>query len=247
MKKIIFILTIRFCLLNAYTFSPSIVSLSPSGINTSFIYTVHNENDRIVPIDISINKFEKDIDGKHIQGEIVYDDFIIYPAQFILDTGEKRSIQVRWVGEPSVEIEKSYTILCKEVLLPQKKVKNSGFNADIKVKMNYEGRLYIEPERGNSKIILKTVNSPVNEQGEQELELIVENIGNIHGDLSGYCFEIHQAKEDDVDNNSKELILSSKDISKMLSSILAGSTRRYKIPWPDEIPFGEINVELRKK
>ncbi|MCK4978799.1 MAG: hypothetical protein KAS62_00315, partial [Candidatus Delongbacteria bacterium] len=87
---ILFVIVIKICLLNAYTFSPPIVSMSSSGINSSFIYTIKNEDDKVIPIDISINKFSKDIDGNHIQGEIVYDDFIIYPAQFILDVGEKR-------------------------------------------------------------------------------------------------------------------------------------------------------------
>ena len=119
--------------MNAYTFSPPIVSLSSSGINSSFIYTFKNENDRIIPIDISINKFSKDIDGNHIQSDIVYDNFIGYPAQFILNVGEKRSVQVRWAGELSTDIEQNYTILCKEVELPQKKVKSSGFKAVVKV------------------------------------------------------------------------------------------------------------------
>ena len=105
---IILVIIIKFCFLNAYTFSPPIVSISPSGINSSFIYTIKNEDDKVVPIDISINKFSKDIDGNHIQGEIVYDDFIIYPAQFILDVGEKRSVQVRWTGKPSTDIEQNY-------------------------------------------------------------------------------------------------------------------------------------------
>ncbi|NOR45847.1 MAG: hypothetical protein GQ534_09705 [Candidatus Delongbacteria bacterium] len=246
MKKIIFILIIRFCLLNAYTFSPPTVSLSASGINSSFIYTIKNEDDRIVPIDLSINKFSKDIDGNHIQGEIVYDDFIIYPAQFILDVGEKRSVQVRWTGEPKVDIEQNFTILCKEVFLPKKETKSSKVSAIVKVKMNYEGRLYIEPENGYSGIVLDAINSPVNENGEQMLEIVVRNIGNIHGNLSSFNFIVNLF-EGNADEIAQSLTLTSKEIPKMLSSIHAGSKRRYRIPWPEEIPFGNINVELRKK
>ena len=246
-KVIIMILIIKLCFLYSYTFSPPIVSLSPSGINSSYIYTIKNDDDRVIPIDISINEVSKDIDGNHIQGDIVYDDFIIYPAQFILDVGEKRSIQVRWTGEPNVDIEQNYTILCKEVELPQKEIISTEFLAVVKVKMNYAGRLYIEPENGKSDIVLHTVNSPVDENGEQELELIVENMGNMHGNLSEYCFEINFINDESTDEISETLILCQDDLPKMASSIHAGSKRRYQIPWPEEIPFGNINVELRKK
>lgn len=244
---IIFILVIKLCLLNAYSFSPSIVSFSASGINSSYIYTVTNDADKVIPIDISINEFSKDIDGNHIQGEIVYDDFIIYPAQFILDAGESRSVQVRWTGEPSVDIEKNYTILCKQVELPKKEIKSDKLAVLITVKMNYQGRLYIEPEKGSPNIMLDAVNSPVNENGEQMLEFIVENIGNIHGDLSDYCFELNLLNEEKTDEVIKTITLTSNDIPKMQSSVLAGIKRRYEIPWPKEIPFGNVNVELRKK
>ena len=244
---ILFVIVIKICLLNAYTFSPPIVSMSSSGINSSFIYTIKNEDDKVIPIDISINKFSKDIDGNHIQGEIVYDDFIIYPAQFILDVGEKRSVQVRWTGDPSADIEQNYTILCKEVELPQKQPKSSGFQAVVKVKKNYEGRLYIEPDEGSPDIIIHSIGAPVNEKGEHELEIVVENIGNMHGDLVAYCFEIHQLNDDETGKEFETLILTYKDISKMASSILAKSKRSYKLLWPEELPFGKINVELRKK
>ena len=240
---IILILIIKFYFLNAYTFFPPQVSMSPSGINSSFIYTIKNENDKIVPIDISINKFSKDIDGDHIQGETVYDDFIIYPAQFILDVGEKRSIQVRWMGESNIDIEQSYTILCKEVELPQKELKSTSFIAVVKVKKNYEGRLYIEPDVGRVDVIISSVSAPLNTKGEQELEIDVENIGNIHTNLVAYCFDIKEAGNLKYDT----VTLTYKDISKMASSILAGNKRRYRIPWPEDLPLGQINVELRKR
>ncbi|MBN2789882.1 MAG: fimbria/pilus periplasmic chaperone [Candidatus Delongbacteria bacterium] len=248
MNKIIVLISILLNgILYSYTFSPPTVTLSPSGINSSFIYTLKNESENVVPIDISVNEFSKDIDGNHIQGEVVYDDFIIYPAQFILDAGEKRSVQIRWAGEPSFDIEKSYTVLCKEVLLPENERKNNNKVAIVKVKKNYEGRLYIESENSAPKIALKEINSPVNSDGEQELEIIVENSGNKHGDLSSYCFEISYVSDDDPEKGSKKITLTSKDIPKMISSILAKSTRRYKILWPEEIPFGNISVELKER
>lgn len=246
MKKIALIILITVSISFPYTFSPPTVSLSSSGSNSSFIYTLKNESDYVVPIDISINEFSKDIDGNHIQGEVVYDDFIIYPAQFILDAGEKRSVQVRWIGEPVVDVEKTYTILCKEVLLPDESKKTENKVAVVKIKRNYEGRLYIEPKYCKPDIVIKEVNSPLNSNGEQELEIVVENKGNKHGDLSSFSFEISQQSEDNSDKIYRK-VLTSKDIPKMVSSVLAKKERRYKILWPEEIPFGNISVELKER
>jgi fimbrial chaperone protein len=107
-------------ILNAYTFGPSVVTLSSSGNSSSFLYTISNPENRPIPIDISILKLSKDIDGNPVQGEEVHDEFVIYPAQFILRKNEERSIQVRYVGKQDIEIEKTYMILCKEVELPKK-------------------------------------------------------------------------------------------------------------------------------
>ncbi|NOR45874.1 MAG: hypothetical protein GQ534_09840, partial [Candidatus Delongbacteria bacterium] len=90
---ILFILSIM-VVLNAYTFGPSVVSLTTSGNSSSFLYTISNNENRPIPIDISILKFSKDINGNPIQGEEVLDEFVIYPAQFILRKNEERSIQV---------------------------------------------------------------------------------------------------------------------------------------------------------
>lgn len=244
--KNIYIITILLQLFAyGYTFSPSTLSMSASGSNSSYIYTIHNESNKLVPIDISINEFSKDIDGNHIQGQIVYDDFIIYPAQFILNPGEKRSIQVRWVGIQSVDIEKNYTIHCKEVLLPEKEQELTGFNAVVKVKKNYMGRLYIKPTKGSPDIHLVSVSAPLNDVGEQMLELIVKNQGNIHGNLAPYSFEV-QAIDETNGNILGSIVLNKEEIPKMASAIHAGAERRYLIPWPKDLPITDLKVNLNK-
>ena len=231
-------------ILNAYTFGPSVVSLKSYGNSSSFLYTITNPENRPIPIDISILKFSKDIDGNAVQGEEVNDDFVIYPAQFILKKNEERSIQVRWVGDSEIKIERSYTILCKEVSLPKKKKEEVGFSASVNVLMNYAGRLYVRPKDAASNIVIESIGAPLNDKGEQELEIVCENKGNLHGKLTSASFYIRQGARKEDSGKLKPVILTMTEVPAMASSILANSKRRFSILWPKNIPLGQINVEL---
>jgi len=232
---------------NAYTFGPSVVSLNSSGNSSSYLYSIINQDDRIIPIDISIYKFSKDINGNPIQGEEVHDEFVIYPAQFILKKGEERSIQVRWVGKQDIDIEQSYMILCKEIALPEKKNDEVGFSASVNVLMNYAGRIYVKPKVASSDIVIESIGAPLNDNSIQELEIICINNGNLHGKLTNASFLIRQGARKEDSGINKPIVLTTKELPSMSSSILAKSKKRFSIIWPDNLPLGQINVELIKE
>ena len=234
-------------MLNAYTFGPSVVTLSTSGNSSSFLYTISNQENRAIPIDISILKLTKDIDGNPVQGEEVHDEFVIYPAQFILRKNEERSIQVRYVGKHDIENEKTYTVLCKEIELPKKKKEDTGFTVGINVLMNYAGRLYVKPKKASSDIVIESIGAPLNDKGEQELEIVCINNGNLHGKLTNATFYVRQGARKEDNANQGPLILTMTEVPAMASAILAKSKRRFSILWPEKIPLGQINVELIKE
>ncbi|MBN2790666.1 MAG: molecular chaperone [Candidatus Delongbacteria bacterium] len=247
-KKItILYITLLTLILNAYTFGPSVVTLTTNGNSSSYLYTISNQEDRPIPIDISILKLTKDIDGNPVQGEEVHDDFVIYPAQFILKKNEERSIQVRYVGKQDIENELSYTIFCKEIELPKKKNNDVSFSASINVLMNYAGRLYVKPINASPDIVIESIGAPLSDKGEQELEIVCINNGNLHGKLTSASFLIRQGARKEDSGNLKPLILTMNEVPAMASSILAKSKRRFRILWPEQIPLGQINVELIKE
>lgn len=249
LKKTFLIAIILFFITNAnaYTFGPSVVTLRTTGNASSYLYTITNSENRVIPIDISIHKFSKDIEGNPIQGEEVHDEFVIYPAQFILKKGQERSIQVRWVGKQDIEVEQSYTILCKEIALPEKKKEETGFSASLNILMNYAGRLYVKPEESKSDIVIESIGAPLNENGEQELEIVCKNNGNLHGKLIHATFLIRQGAKKEDSGNVKPLILTMNELTGMSSSILAKTKRRFSLLWPEGLPLGQINVELIKE
>ncbi|MCK4978959.1 MAG: molecular chaperone [Candidatus Delongbacteria bacterium] len=248
-KNTLLITIISFFIMNAnaYTFGPSVVTITTTGNASSYLYTITNSENRVIPIDISIHKFSKDFDGNPIQGEEVHDEFVIYPAQFILKKGQERSIQVRWVGKQDIEVEQSYTILCKEIALPEKKKEETGFSASVNILMNYAGRLYVRPKEARSEIIIESIGAPLNDKGEQELEIVCVNNGNLHGKLVHGTFYIRQGAKKGDSGNLKPFILTMNELAGMSSSILAKSKRKFSILWPEGLPLGQINVELIKE
>ncbi|NOR45010.1 MAG: hypothetical protein GQ534_05430, partial [Candidatus Delongbacteria bacterium] len=156
-------------------------------------------------------------------------------------------IQVRYVGKHDIEAEQSYMILCKEVELPAKKKEDVTFSASLNVLMNYAGRLYVRPKNASSDIVIESIGAPLNDKGEQELEVVCINNGNLHGKLTNAAFYVRQGARKEDSGKLKPVILTMNEVPAMASSILAKSKRRFTILWPENIPLGQINVELIKR
>lgn len=228
----------------AYTFTPSVIALSSSGNESSRLFAIGNPEDIIIPIDITIYEFSKDIDGNPVRGKEVVDNFIIYPAQFLLKPKSRQSVQVRWVGDPSPPHELSFSIICRQIPLPEKKKKKkqSGSFAMINVLMSYECRVYVAPKEAESHIVIDSAKPRRNDDGSRELIITCRNDGNLHGKLIGKKLIVTPAGEKfDWD---KSVTLTSRDIPNLTSSILFNSLRRFIIPWPKELPFGPVRVIL---
>ena len=235
---------------HAYTFSPSVATITSSGRSTSCLFSISNPDDKIIPIDITIYELTKDIDGEPVEGKEIIDDFIVYPSQFLLKPKERRSIQVRWVGDASMPYGRAFTILCREVPLPKVdrvKPNKAEMSASINILMNYAGRIYVVPQGAKPAIIIDSVETRRNEADRLELVITCKNQGTRDGKLLNAKFIVSPAdsrKEDTRKNTS--VVLTLKDIPGLASSILANSTRRFIIPWPKNLPIGPVNVSLEQ-
>ncbi|MBU4486211.1 MAG: hypothetical protein KKD38_04725 [Candidatus Delongbacteria bacterium] len=252
-KKIIVILltVIMHSLMFAYSFSPSVATMSPRGNNSSFIYTVTNQEDRPIPLEITIYDLIQDINGVRSIGDEVNDDFLVFPAQFILKKKETRRVQVRWVGDPDIQIEKAFTVLCKELKMPAEQSKPDSVDIErttfgLNILVNYATRLMVTPFYGNSEIVIESFDISTNEAGKNEIIIICSNIGNIHDRLLNHSFIIRPGSDKKQFPEFVPINLNEHDITGMAEVILAKSSRRFVIPWPEKLPFGKINVELVK-
>jgi P pilus assembly chaperone PapD len=248
LRKIVFLMLVMHSVMNAYSFSPPIATISPSGNNSSFIYTIKNPEERAIPIEITIYEFKKDINGVRFDGDEVKDKFLVYPAQFILKKNETRNIQIRWIGDPDIQIEEAFTVLCKELEIPmEKKNTNSeGISLSVNVLMNYAARLIVTPFEGNSEIVIDSIGNSLDENGKNQIVITCLNKGNIHGKLINYSFVIRPGSRKSQYSKFDPIILENADIPGMAEAILTNTSRRFVIPWPERLPLGQINIELVK-
>src|SRR5688500_13175831 len=104
----------------AYTVEPSVLKLGASGQDSSAFLRLSNRAAKPVAIEIAVNEFDRDLDGRGVLGPEADDDFIVYPAQVILMPGDETSVQVRWIGESVSTIERAFALTTREVAIPQK-------------------------------------------------------------------------------------------------------------------------------
>ncbi|MBW2093122.1 MAG: fimbria/pilus periplasmic chaperone [Deltaproteobacteria bacterium] len=255
MKRVFLFLTCMLwffpAMMHAYTFSPSVMTLASSGNNSSGLFSMSNPEDRIIPIDITVYELTKDIDGKPVRGKEVIDYFIIYPSQFFLKPKEKRSVQIRWIGDPSIPYERAFTIFCREVPLPKKErkeKKQNGMTASINVLIHYAGRVYVAPRNARPDIVIDSVETRKNESGQPELVIICMNKGTGRGNLLKAKFivtPVGSGKGGARKGASVEL--AREDIPGAASSIFVNGLRRFVIPWPRDLPFGPVKVVLKRE
>ncbi|MDA3899712.1 MAG: hypothetical protein PF637_04230 [Spirochaetes bacterium] len=235
-------------ILNAYTFSPPVATMSASGNNSSFTYTISNPEERPIPIEITVHEFKKDINGNGIVGNEAYEDFIVFPSQFIFKEGETKKILVRWIGDPEIQIEKTYTVRCRELEIPleNKETDTRDISINVNIIIGYDARLYVKPSKGNSEIMIDSIKTLTDENGKNQIIISCLNKGNIHGKLRGYSFIIMPGSEKNQFPEFEPIILNNADVPGMGQAILAQSSRKFIIPWPEKLPFGKINIELKK-
>jgi fimbrial chaperone protein len=245
-----FLLLLIPAITHAYTFSPSVATITSSGHSTSCLFSISNPDDRIIPIDITIYELTKDIDGEPIEGREIIDDFIIYPSQFLLKPKARRSVQVRWVGDASIPYGRAFKILCREIPLPKTdraKPKEVEMSASINILLNYAGRIYVVPQGAKPEIVIDSVETRRNEADRLELVITCKNQGTRDGKLLNAKFIVSPADSRKEDTRkSTSVVLTLKDIPGLASSIFANSSRRFVIPWPKNLPIGPVNVSLEQ-
>ncbi|MBU4486207.1 MAG: hypothetical protein KKD38_04705 [Candidatus Delongbacteria bacterium] len=248
LKNAAFVIMIIHSIINAYTFSPSVAAMSPGGYNSSFLYTIANPEERAIPVEITIHEFKKDIYGKSITGNEDYEDFIVFPAQFILKKNEMKMVQVRWIGDPGIQIEKTYTVRCRELEIPlEKKEPNTiKISVSVNVLIGYDARLYVTPSKGEPEIVIDSIKTSTDENGKNEIIITCLNKGNVHGKLRGYSFIIRPGSDKKQFPEFEPIILDRYAVPGMAEAILAKSSRKFIIPWPEKLPQGQINIELVK-
>jgi fimbrial chaperone protein len=229
---------------SAYSVSPSLVLLHPAGNESSSFLHLENRAAKPVAIEVTVQEHRKDIDGNTLQGREADDDFVIFPAQLVLLPGDEAGVQMRWVGETKLAAERVYTIVTREVTIPQKGTEEpeaaEGIRVAVNVRLNYEVRVYVAPPGAKAKVVVESVT----EKNAGALEVVFWNQGTAHQALFGATLALTPLDPAGAPLPQRTVLLPAKDIPALKPHLLAGDRRRILIPRPSALPAGQIRVTV---
>ncbi len=209
---------------NAFRFSPFRVKFEPSGDGANQLFTVENNTDQPASVQIRITTRDVDVDGgeKNTDAE---KDFMIYPAQLVLEPNTSRSVRVQWIGVPNLKEEKAYRIIAEQ--LPVNLDKNKPKTSAVKFLVSYRGALFVTPPGLSHNVTLDFSGVTRDATGKKFLDIVLHNRGTQHAMLRNLKLDIK-------DDKGNTITLAGEDQLKGVTGegVLAGHRRQFMILWP---------------
>lgn len=222
----------------AFEISPIVMTLAPSGTEASISLTITNTGDQKAPIQITVVARDPDIDGneKYVETDEVSDMFQIIPAQFVLNSKEKRTVRLTYVGDPKIKNELAFRLITEEFpinITEAIKVTTKAV-ASISIISKYVTSLYVKPQGTKPEIVIEAKHNK-----DKKMELIIKNTGSEHFVIQKGKYKVITTKDSIKYDLPQELA------DKIgTQNILAGKSKKVVIPWPAAIPVVPVKLVL---
>jgi len=177
----------------------------------SGLFTIANEGDRNINMQITAMEWTQDDSGKDIYTET--SDIIYYPKIMTLTKGEKRALRVG-IKAPLIQKEKTYRLFIEEI--PEPKAKEPGMT--VSVTLRFGAPLFVKPLKEELKGEITKL-----ELLNGTLSISVKNSGNVHFVINSIVVS---------GKNPSEVEIFSKEIAGWY--LLAGASRTYITPIPPD-------------
>jgi len=209
MPIILFIIS---CLsINAFEFSPSVMSFEKAGKEATRKYTIHNSLDKEVGVELTAHSRAINQDGSEKLTPVK--DFSIYPSLFKLKPGETRIVKATYVGKSDSKNELAFRIIAEQlpVDFKNKNANAKKTNMEINFLYRYETSAYVF--EGDGKPLVEVISFS---KEKDKLKIILENKGNIHQVFQNWSLKVLTNKSEK--NYSKKDNISPKEFN-----LLAGN------------------------
>ena len=229
---LVFILAFSMCAAFAYQFSPLDQVFEPTGVNSQKVYTIVNDSEDQIAIELTVYQRDQDEFGNEIRTNASNEFRITPAAKIIVQPQSTKVITVKYLGPSTVTVEKSYRLVASQIAYSQGKSQTtqSMFN----FLYVYATSLYVTPSQTVENVSIASVKATLNAEGKQVMELKVRNSGNVHQHLRELVLNVS-------DSNGNTLRIDDPAALAGVDSmvILARKTLTKTIPWPEGIPFVE--------
>ena len=170
--SLLFLLFISSVLM-AYQLSPLNVTYAPSGADSAKVYTITNDSDSPVAIEVRAEQRIIDIDGNEVnQDGSAY--FSIQPSRMIIPGNTTQLVRVQYRGPQTVTSEMSFRIISEQIPMPQG-AQDQEAGQMISFLFVYSTSAYVRPSR-----VIESVSESVEHTDDGKLEIVIENTGSVH-------------------------------------------------------------------
>jgi len=210
---------------------PAVVQLEEAGNGRSAALKVYNDQDRPLPVQFVVQRFELNEDGSDqvfpADGEVT-----VFPPQALIKPGATQVVNVIWTGKQRLEQSRSYYVTVHQV-----PVKFDSQESGWSLTFNFSVIANVAPANAEARLsILDTQIVPIPQdlskaekkkkknQGTHQVIVTAENTGNRHAQLSDG--QLH------LKDGAWSMTLSGDDLLAAVGAGLVqpGKTRRFVFP-----------------
>ncbi|MCB8759521.1 fimbrial biogenesis chaperone [Planktothrix agardhii] len=219
----------------AFKLEPISRVFEPAGAGATQSYEVINDSAEQIAVELSMAERKISLEGQETT-ESADDDFLVYPSQIVLPPQGVQSVRVTWLGNPNPEKELAYRIIAEQLPInlnnPEESQAETTSGA-VKVMFRYMGSVYIRPKNAESKVVLNGITHEKGTDGNDRLVITFDNQGTRRAVLSELNLNLT--------SQGSQLTLKPEQLEGVNNGvILAGNQRRFSMPWPQQLPIGEV-------
>jgi fimbrial chaperone protein len=225
----------------AYQLNPMSRVLTPSGSGATQSFEIVNEGAERIALEVSMASLERD-ESYVEKNASADDDFLVFPPQMIVPAGGRQTVRVTWLGDPNPTRERAYRIIVTqlpiEALDPAAKAAAKAVG-QMQILLSYKGSVFIRPRGATPRLAVVDRAEPAKgADGSPALALTLDNSGSAGAVVAGCAIHLSAG------GNTVELPGEALGPVRK-SRVLAGTRRRYLLPWPKALPVGPVAASGR--
>ena len=215
--------------LMAYQLAPLNATYEPTGAGSAKVYTIVNDSDSPIAIEVRAVKRSIDIDGNEYT-EDASPYFTIQPAKMIIRPQSTQLVRVQYRGPRVLPRELSFRIIAEQIAYSQGAQAEAEGSQMISFLFVYSTSAYVKPS-----VITQSISSEAYINDEGRLEVMIHNTGSVHQLLNNIAITVSSAEGDSYQFTEADLE------SITGSNLLTDSSRRVVIDVP-EILAGDTGL-----
>jgi len=223
----------------AFQLKPISQVFAPIGAEATQSYEIINDTEERIAVEVTVVEREMNLDGEESYSP-AEDDFLVYPSQIILPPDAVQVVRVSWLGDPEPDQEMTFRLKAEQLpinLVDPNAPTPTRAVGEVKVMLRYLGSLYIRPAEATPEVILESAIAQSGANGEPELAITFHNQGTASAKLKDLKLTLTA--------QGKTVRLSSEQLEGMTGrTVLPHHRRRFTLPFPSELPKGEINASF---